>query len=72
MIKEQILTTLNKHPQQLFNYKQLAKRLNINDSPAKQAVSDILKELKKEGRIQGFTRVSSEQKPNPRIYNRHC
>jgi len=68
MIKEQILTTLNKHPQQLFNYKQLAKRLNINDSPAKQAVSDILKELKKEGRIQEVYQGKFRAKTEPRGY----
>ena len=48
----QILATLNKTPDQGFNYKQIAKRLNIIDSPGRQMVSDILRELAKHGSLQ--------------------
>jgi ribonuclease R len=51
-LKGQILAILNKSPEQGFNYKQIAKRMNIADSPGRQAISDILKELTKQGSLQ--------------------
>jgi ribonuclease R len=51
-LKGQILAILNKSPEQGFNYKQIAKRMNITDSPGRQAISDILKELTKQGSLQ--------------------
>ena len=48
----QVLAMLTKTPDQGFNYKQLAKRLNIIDSPQKQMISDILKDLTKQGSVQ--------------------
>jgi ribonuclease R len=48
----QILTTLTKSPEQGFNYKQIAKRLNITDSAERQMISDILKDLTKQGGVQ--------------------
>jgi len=44
---EQILRILSGAPQQGFNYKQIAKRLNINDPSEKQMLSEILRELAK-------------------------
>ncbi len=67
-LTEQILAAFNKHPDQLFNYKQLAKRLNINDPPDKQLVSDILKELKKQGKIQEVYQGKFKSKAIPRGY----
>ena len=51
-LKEQILAALSKTPEQGFNYKQIAKRLNITDAPSKQMISDILRDLTKQGSIQ--------------------
>jgi len=51
-LTEQILATLNKSPEQGFNYKQIAKRLNIIDTPATQMVSDILRDLTRQGGVQ--------------------
>ena len=48
----QILATLTKNPEQGFNYKQIAKRLNIIDSPGRQMILDSLKELAKQGRVE--------------------
>ena len=48
----QILATLTKSPEQGFNYKQIAKRLYITDTPGKQMVSDILRELTRRGGVQ--------------------
>jgi ribonuclease R len=48
----QILATLNKSPEQGFNYKQIAKRLSITDTPVKQMISEILRELTKQGGVQ--------------------
>lgn len=44
-LTEQIITILSSSPDQGFNYKQISKRLNITDSPARQQISDILREL---------------------------
>jgi len=51
-LTEQIVATLTKSPEQGFNYKQIAKRINITDTPGKQMVSDILRELTKKGNVQ--------------------
>jgi ribonuclease R len=51
-LTSQIVSALNKGSEQGFNYKQIAKRLNITDSPGKKMVSDILHELAKKGDIQ--------------------
>ena len=48
----QILATLTKTPEQGFNYKQIAKRLNITDSSGMQMISDILRDLSKQGSVQ--------------------
>ncbi|MDQ1296667.1 MAG: ribonuclease, partial [Bacteroidota bacterium] len=50
-VKEQIQTILSKSPQQGFNYKQIARRLNINDPAEKQLISEILKEQTKKGTL---------------------
>ncbi|HUX57762.1 MAG TPA: ribonuclease R [Bacteroidales bacterium] len=52
ILTRQILDTLTKSQEQGFNYKQVAKRLNITDSTNKQLVSDILRELTKQGGVQ--------------------
>ena len=51
-LTEQILAALSKSPEQGFNYKQIAKRLNITDSPQRQMIADILKSLSKQGSVQ--------------------
>jgi ribonuclease R len=48
---EQILIILSKSPQQGFNYKQISKRLNINEPSEIQMISEILKELAKKETI---------------------
>src|SRR5664279_673205 len=48
----QILATLTKNPEQGFNYKQIAKRLNITDSAEREMISDSLRELAKQGSVQ--------------------
>jgi ribonuclease R len=47
----QIQDILSKDPQQTFNYKQIAKRLNISDHSEIQMISEALKELTKKGVI---------------------
>ena len=51
-LTSQILATLGKSPDQGFNYKQIAKRLNITDSPSIQMISDILRTLTGKGEVQ--------------------
>ena len=51
-IEGQILATLTKNPEQGFNYKQIARRLNVEDSHGRQIIANILKELTKHGSIQ--------------------
>lgn len=52
ILSGQIVDILSKSPDQGFNYKQISKRLNITASPAKQMISEILRDLKKQDRIQ--------------------
>lgn len=52
ILTPQIIAALSKSPDQGFNYKQIAKRLNITDSPSRQLISDILKDLAKQGGVQ--------------------
>ncbi len=47
-VKDQILSILSQNPKQAFNYKQIAKRLNISDPSEKQMISEILRNLKKQ------------------------
>jgi ribonuclease R len=42
---------LSKYPQQSFNYKQIAKRLNINDPSEKKEITEVLRDLTKKGVI---------------------
>ncbi len=51
-IAAQIIAFLTKRSEQSYNYKQIAKSLNITDTPGKQTVSDILRELTKKGELQ--------------------
>src|SRR5450759_4475369 len=51
-LTEQIVATLTKSGDQAFNYKQIAKRINVTDIPGKQMVSDILRDLSKSGAVQ--------------------
>lgn len=53
---EQIITTLNKSPEQGLNYRQIARKLDITDSSAMQMVSDTLRELTRQGRVQEVSR----------------
>ena len=50
-IKGKILSLISNAPGKEFNYKQLAKRLNISDPAHKKVISDILKELVREGSV---------------------
>ena len=51
-LSEQIITIISKSSQQSFNYKQMAKRLNINDPSEKKLISEVLRDLSKKGTIQ--------------------
>lgn len=52
ILTEQILSTLNTNSGQGFNYKQIAKRLNLSDEKERKIIPDILRELKNQGLIQ--------------------
>ncbi len=52
LLTEQILSVLSKKPEQGLNYKQIAKRLNVIDSPAKQMILTILTDLAVQGGVQ--------------------
>ncbi len=70
-LKGQILATLTKTPEQGFNYKQIAKRLNITDAPGRQMISDILRDLTKQGSVQEIFHGKYKAKGYPRLYNRN-
>jgi len=62
---EQILSILSNSPEQGFNYKQISKRLNINDPSERQMISEILKTLAGKGTVeeihQGKYRVKASR-----------
>jgi ribonuclease R len=51
ILTEQILATLSKNPEKGFNYRQIAKRLNITDLNAQKIISEQLRNLSRQGRI---------------------
>jgi ribonuclease R len=51
-LTQQILATLTKSPEKGFNYKQIAKRLNVIDSGERQLIVEILKDLTGKGGVQ--------------------
>jgi ribonuclease R len=51
-LKEQVINHLSKGSEKGYNYKQLAKKMNLEDTESRQAVSDILHELTSQGRVQ--------------------
>jgi ribonuclease R len=51
-LSNQILNILLNNPEQGFNYKQIAKKLNITDSPERKLISEILDELAAQGTVQ--------------------
>ena len=52
ILTEKILGTLNNNPGQGFNHKQIAKRLNINEESDRRMISEILREITKQGLAQ--------------------
>jgi len=48
----QIKAILSQSPEQGFNYKQIAKKINVTDSPTRKLMSDILRDLTKRKLIQ--------------------
>ena len=50
-LTRQVISVLSGTPQQAFNYKQISKKLNINDSSERRMVSNILRELAGKGEI---------------------
>ncbi len=51
-LTEQILSVLSKNPEQGFNYKQIAKRINITDAYERHMISDILADMAIQGGVQ--------------------
>jgi ribonuclease R len=52
ILTEQIIGILNGNAEQSFNYKQIAKRLNITDESGRRMISEVLRDLTKQGLIQ--------------------
>jgi ribonuclease R len=65
---EEILAILSKNPQQTFNYKQVAKRLNLNDDSEKKLISGIMHELAKKGTVQEVYQGKYKSKTATRGY----
>jgi ribonuclease R len=55
-LEERVIDILSKGSGQGFNYKQIAKRLNLNDPSSRNVVSDILRDLVKSGRAKELYR----------------
>lgn len=67
-VTEQIKAILKKYPQQGFNYKQISRRLNINDPSEKKMVSEILNELTGKEAIIEVYQGKYKSKAEPRGY----
>jgi ribonuclease R len=63
-LRENILSIFRNHPNESLNYKQIAKKLEIKDSPVKRMITDILYELVDEEHLEekhtGKFRMRSE------------
>ena len=51
ILTEKILSTLNDNPGQGLNYKQISKRLNINEDSDRRMISEILREISGQGLV---------------------
>ncbi len=51
-LTEKIISVLSNSSEKGFNYKQIAKRLNITESPERQMISDVLYDVTAQGRAQ--------------------
>ncbi len=63
---ERVQEILSKSPQQGFNYKQIAKKLNINDPAERSMISEIMKELAKKGTLKEIHQGKYVSKTAPR------
>jgi ribonuclease R len=55
-LTEQIISTLAQGPEKGFNYRQVAKQLDVTDDSSRKLISDILRELAGDGRVQEIYR----------------
>jgi ribonuclease R len=67
-IAGQIRSILSGNPQQTFNYKQISKRLNINDSSVRRSVSEVLQGLARNGEIIEVYQGKFRAKAEARVY----
>ncbi|HEX2970323.1 MAG TPA: ribonuclease R [Bacteroidales bacterium] len=51
-LTEQVVSVLSNSSEKGYNYKQIAKRLNITEHPERQMIADILHDLTRQGRAQ--------------------
>lgn len=51
-LKDQVLSVLSRNPKLSFNYKQIAKRLNINDMAERQVLAGLLRSMAKQELIE--------------------
>jgi len=51
-IREKVESVFSSNPRQAYNYKQISKKLNINDKSERQIVWDVLRKLAGSGKIQ--------------------
>lgn len=67
-LKEQVIAVFNLFPGQSLNYKQLAKRLNIQDNTLRSLIPGLLEELKNDGRIKEVYRGKYKSIPPAKTY----
>lgn len=67
-VSEKINEMLSASPQTGFNYKQIAKRLNVSDNDEKRLISDVLNELAKKGIIKEVYQGKFKSKAPARAY----
>ncbi len=67
-VSEKIREMLSASPQTAFNYRQIAKKLNISDNDEKRLISDVLNELAQKGIIKEIYQGKFKSKAPARAY----
>lgn len=67
-IREKVESVFSSNPRQAYNYKQISKKLNINDKSERQIVWDVLRKLAGSGKIQEVEQGRFRARAEAKVY----
>lgn len=67
-IREKVESVFSSNPRQAYNYKQISKKLNINDKSERQIVWDVLRKLAGSGKIQEVEQGRFRSRAEAKVY----